>query len=86
MDANNLEQKVTQILARTNKETMKRVLLLGELSLPGPQFRVFRKEIFDLFGSRELRKSAREIIAESMDSNGTRFGQGRRFSELAKEG
>jgi hypothetical protein len=81
-----LEEKVTQILANSNKETMKRILTLGELSLPQPQFKAFRKEVFDLFGTRELKRVAREIVSECVGSNRDRFGQGRRFGEIAKEG
>ena len=77
---NNLEEEVTQILARANKETMKRVLSLGEVSLPQPQFKAFRKEIFDLFGNRELRRVAHEIVNECLGSDRDRFGQGRRTS------
>lgn len=86
LERNKLEERVTEILANANKEAMKRVLLLGELSLPQPQFKAFRKEIFDLFGTRELKKVAREIVSECLGSNRDRFGQGRRFSEIAKEG
>ena len=85
-ERNNLEEKVTQILANSNKETMKKILTLGELSLPQPQFKAFRKEIFDLFGTRGLKRVAREIVSECLGSNRDRFGQGRRFSEIAKEG
>ena len=74
----NLEERVTEILSTANKDAMKRVLFLGELSLPQPQFRAFRKEIFDLFGARELRRVAREIVSEFLDSDRNGFGQGRR--------
>jgi len=79
LERNNLEEKVMQILANSSKQAMKRVLSLGELSLPQPQFKAFRKEVFDLFGTRELRRVAREILLECMGSNSHGFGEGRRF-------
>ena len=80
VEGSSLEERVMEILARANKEAMKRVLFLGEISLQQPQFRVFRKEIFDLFGSRELRRIAREIVSECFGSDRDTFGQGRRTS------
>ncbi|NWG03611.1 MAG: hypothetical protein HXY44_12220 [Syntrophaceae bacterium] len=79
VEGNNLEEKVMQILTNSSKDTMKKILTLGELSLPQPQFKAFRKEIFDLFGTREFKRVARVIVSECLSSNRDKFGQGRRF-------
>lgn len=79
MEGSSLEKTVMEILTNANKEIMKRVLSLGEVSLPQPQFKAFRKEIFDLFGSRALRRVAHEII-DCLGSDCDGFGQGRRTS------
>jgi hypothetical protein len=80
VESSSLEKTVMEILTNANKEIMKRVLSLGEISLPQPQFKAFRKEIFDLFGSRELRRVAHEIVSEHLGSDCDGFGQGRRTS------
>lgn len=86
MRTDNIEDEVERILITSEKEIMKRVLLLGQMALSENQFKAFRKEIFDLFGPRDLRRVVREIIEECLSSKNNGLGEGRRFSEFAKEG
>lgn len=80
MRSDNLEDEVEQILITAEKEIMKRVLLLGQMALSENQFKAFRKEIFDLFGQRDLRRRVvREIIEGCLSSKNNGLGEGRRI-------